>query len=135
TTSTSGSSGTGRAVVAGAVGPGHRDAQRGGRAVGEGGVRYRAVRRLGGLLLVLLLGAADAVAVEPVGHLDLRGERLHVVGAGGLDDVLGDAEGVLGGELLQGGFPVQAGAEASGGLHQRVEEQVYDRASRLEARG
>src|SRR4051812_48630117 len=67
----------------------------------------RAVGGLGGLLLSLLLGAAGAVAVEPLAHADLRGEDLLVVGSGVLDDVLGDSEGMLGGELLQAGLPVE----------------------------
>ena len=49
-----------------------------------------------------------------------------MVGAVVLDDVLGDAEAVLGGELLQGGLPVEAGAHRRGRLHQRVEEPVDD---------
>ena len=76
----------------------------------------RAVGGLGGLLLGLLLGPAGAVAVERVADAHLRGEGLLVVGALVLDDVLRDAEGVLGGELLQAGLPVQAGAEARRGL-------------------
>ena len=47
-----------------------------------------AVGRLGGLLLGLLLGAALAAAVEVVADPHLRGERLGVVGAVVLDDVL-----------------------------------------------
>ncbi len=62
-------------------------------------------------LLGLLLGAADAVAVEAVADAHLGGEGLHVVRALVLDDVLGDTEPVLGGELLEGGLPVQAGAQ------------------------
>ena len=61
-----------------------------------------AVRRLGGCLLGLLLGAADAVAVEALAHPHLGGEGLHVVGALVLDDVLGDAEAVLGGRAPGG---------------------------------
>src|SRR6476661_7768037 len=113
TTSTSGSSGT----VEGPGSAGGDVAVRG----GDGDVG-----RLGGLLLGFLLGAAGAVAVEGLADLDLRGEGLLVVGALVLDDVLGHAEGVLGGELLEAGLPVQAGAESGGVLHQRVEEQVHD---------
>ena len=85
----------------------------------------RAVRRLGGGLLGFLLGPADAVAVELVGDPHLGGEGLLVVGALVLDDVLRDAEGVLGGELLEGGLPVQARAERGGRLDERVEEPVH----------
>ena len=92
-----------------------------------------AVRRLGGGLLGLLLGAAHAVAVEALADPDLGGEGLHVVGAVVLDDVLGDAEAVLGGQLLQGGLPVQAGAQRGRGLDERVEQQVDDVGRRLEA--
>src|SRR5690606_7609144 len=67
TTSTSGSSGTAGLVVRGG----------GGGRVGDAEARGDlAVRRLGGALLGLLLGAADAVAVELVAHPDLRGEGL-----------------------------------------------------------
>ena len=69
------------------------------------------VRRLRGGLLGLLLGATEPVAVEAAADADLGRERLHVVRALVLDDVLGDAEVVLGGELLEGGLPVQAGTE------------------------
>src|SRR6478672_279504 len=118
TTSTSGSSGTEGSGSAG------RDVAVGG---GDGDVG-----RLGGLLLGLLLGPAGAVPVEALADLDLGGEGLLVVGALVRDDVLGDAEGVLGGELLEAGLPVQAGAESGGVLHQRVEEQVHDLAGGLE---
>ena len=56
----------------------------------------------------------------------LGGEGLHVVGAVVLDDVLGHAERVLGGELLQRGLPVEAGAQRGGRLDEGVEEQVHD---------
>src|SRR6478672_2822748 len=123
TTSTSGSSGT---VSAGSVG--HDGAARGAR----GGVLDAevggdlAVRRLGGGLLGLLLRPAHAVAVEGVADPDLGGEGLHVVGAVVLDDVLGDAEAVLGRQLLQRGLPVQARPHRRGGDDERVEEPVHD---------
>src|SRR6476619_3958364 len=112
TTSTSGSSGT-------------PTVDRGGR---DGGVAVlvgeRAVRRLGGLLLRLLLRPADPVAVHPVADAHPRGEGLLVIGALVLDQVLGDTELVDRGQLLEAGLPVQAGAESSRGLQQRVEEQM-----------
>src|SRR5690242_853562 len=105
TTSTSGSSGTSGRLEAGDR-----------RVLDAEASRDLAVRRLRGGLLGLLLGAADAVAVQLLTDADLRGEGLHVVGALVLDDVLGDAEAVLGGELLERGLPVQAGAHGRGGL-------------------
>src|SRR4029078_3252553 len=95
--------------------------------------REVAVRRLGGGLLGFLLRAAYPVAVQVGAHPDLGGEGLHVVGALVLDDVLGHAEAALGGELLQGGLPVEAGAELGGGLDERVEEHVHERAGGVEA--
>src|SRR4051794_8502967 len=111
TTSTSGSSGT--LPVRGARG--------GGVAVLVG---ERAVRRLGGLLLGLLLRATDTVAVRPVADAHPCGEGLLVVGALVLDQVLGDAELVDRRELLEAGLPVKSRAESGCGLQQRVEEQM-----------
>ena len=45
----------------------------------------------------------------------------------------GTPEVVLGGELLERGLPVQAGAERGGGLDQRVEEPVHDLGGHLDA--
>src|SRR3954447_9208305 len=112
TTSTSGSSGTRVAVV-------RRD--------------DRDVGGLGGLLLRLLLGPAGAVPVEHVADLHLSGERLLVVGALVLDDVLRHAEGVLGGQLLEAGLPVEPRSQPRCLLHQRVEQQVHHLAGGLEA--
>ena len=122
TVSTSGSSGT-------------RQSDRGRSACDAEGHRELAVRRLRGGLLGLLLGAADAVAVAVVADADLRGEGLHVVGALVLDEVLGDAETVLGGELLERGLPVEPGTHRGGRLDQRVEEQVDDLGGALEPAG
>ena len=132
TTSTSGSSGTGgRAYSAEAA---RRTANislltSSAIAAAAGRRRRRRSRRTPSRrpLLGLLLGAADAVAVEPLADADLGGEGLHVVGALGLDEVLGDAEPAHGRQLLEGGLPVQAGAELGGRGHQRVEQQVHDR--------
>src|SRR4051794_14418223 len=127
TTSTSGSSGTTTGSVLG------RDGLRGDGLLDAEGRGDLAVRRLGGGLLRLLLGAADAVAVQRLAHAHLRGEGLHVVGAVVLDDVLGDAEAVLGGQLLEGGLPVQARAERGRRLDERVEQPVHDDRRGLEA--
>ncbi len=66
-----------------------------------------AVGGLGGALLGFLLGAAVAVAVELVADPHLRDEGLHVVGAVVLDDVLGNAEALVGRQLLERGLPVE----------------------------
>src|SRR6478735_1044806 len=126
TTSTSGSSGTGEwSGLVGAAGGGV--GRRLGRRVGDtDGAGDLAVRRLGGGLLGLLLGTAHAVAVEAGADAHLRGEGLHVVGALVGDDVLGHSEPVLGGELLQGGLPVQACTHRGGRLDERVEQAVHD---------
>src|SRR4051794_15205233 len=122
TVSTSGSSGT-ASVGQGQVG---LDAE---------GDRELAVRRLRGGLLGLLLGAGDAVAVAVVTDAYLGGEGLQVVGALVLDEVLGHTEAVLGGELLERGLPVEAGAHRRGRHDQRVEQQVDDLGGALEAAG
>ena len=83
-----------------------------------------AVGGLGGALLGLLLGAAVAVAEDQIADADARDEGLHVVGAVVLDEVLGDTQPEVGGELLEGGLPVEAGTHGRGGLHHRVEEPV-----------
>src|SRR5680860_501588 len=93
----------------------------------------RAMGGLGGLLLGFLLRATGAVAVALLTHLNLCRERFLVVRAGVLDDVLRDSEGVLGGEFLETCLPVQAGAETSRSLHQRVKEQVHHVARCIEA--
>src|SRR6478735_6473438 len=99
-----------------------------GQLVAEG-----AVGGLRGLLLGLLLRAADAAAVQPGGDADTRGEGLNVVGAFVLDDVLGNAEVVQRAQFLQARLPVQAGAHRGRGLEHRVEEQVDDARGVLEA--
>ena len=58
-----------------------------------------------------------------------------MVGALVVDDVLRDAEAVLGGELLQRGLPVEGGAERRGGLDERVEELVHEHRGDLDAAG
>src|SRR3954454_2814233 len=122
TVSTSGSSGT--SVGSGRAGLGRLDGRRGHRVGDAQGAGQLAVRRLRGGLLGLLLGAADAVAVALLADPDLRGERLHVVGAVVLDEVLRHPEPVLGRELLQGGLPVEAGAERGRRVDQWVAEEV-----------
>src|SRR4051794_23756401 len=112
TTSTSGSSGTG---------------------VGVAGGDDRDVSGLRCLLLGFLLRAAGAVTVELVADLHLGREDLLVIRPLVLDDVLRDSEGVLRGELLKTGLPVEPGTEPCGVLHQWVEEQVHDLARSLEA--
>src|SRR3954451_9345025 len=83
-------------------------------------------RGLGGLLLGGLLRAAGALAVDGAGEQDGGGEGLGVVGAVVLHRVARRPESAAGGELLQAGLPVQAGA-ARGRLHQqRVEQPVHD---------
>src|SRR4051794_17863980 len=103
TTSTSGSSGTGSALR------------------GQG-----PPRGLGGLLLGGLLRAAGALAVDRAGQEHGGGEGLGVVGSVVLDRVPGRAEPAGGGELLQAGLPVQAGAAGRGLDQQRVEQPVHD---------
>ena len=88
-----------------------------------------------GGLLGLLLGATHPVAVQPLAHPHLGGERLHVVRALVGDHVLGHAEPVLGGELLERGLPVQARPQRGGGLDERVEEPVHDGGGGREAAG
>src|SRR3569623_350768 len=138
TVTTSGSTGTVRVAwlrsAVGRLGDGlhHGLGERVADAQGRGQL---AVRRLRGGLLGLLLGAADAVAVAVVADPHLRGEGLHVGGALGGDEVLRDAEAGRGGELLQGGLPVQPGAQGGGGLDQRVEQQVDDHGAGLEPTG
>src|SRR6478672_641400 len=122
TTSTSGSSGihgSGRARGPGGLGAGTQ--------LGPGA--------LGGLLLGLLLAAPDPLAEGLLADDGPCGEDLLVVGALLGHAVLGHAEAGGGGELLQAGLPVQAGAEAGRGLHQRVEQVVHERAGRLEPGG
>jgi hypothetical protein len=58
-----------------------------------------------------------------------------VVRAVVLDDVFRDTEPVLGGQLLEGGLPVQPGAECGRRLDQRVEEPVDGHGGGLEAAG
>src|SRR5579875_1246964 len=137
TVSTSGSSG----ILAG---PGLRRPRRGVRSrhrpfgmilfcrrLGLGG--DRAPRRLGGQLFGCLLRAPLAVAEFPAPHPHHSAEQLLVVRAAVLHHVLGHAEPVGGGQLLQRGLPVEPGAEQRGALYDRVEEPVHERARRLKA--
>ena len=119
----------------------HRRAPRGDGHVARVAVRAcelgadRAVRRLGRLLLGLLLRPPDAVAVGALGDSDPRGEGLQVVRALVLDEVLGHTEVVRGAELLQARLPVQPGAHRGGRLQHGVEEQVHQGGCALEAAG
>src|SRR5689334_53445 len=80
---------------------------------------------LGGLLLGFLLGPALPAAVGPAADPHRGPERLLVVGAALLDVVVRDAEGLGGGELLQGGLPVKARAEPGRPGDDRVEQPVH----------
>src|SRR5690606_26799138 len=115
TTSTSGSSGT--------SGPPLLPAGLGGARLGPR--LDRLPRRLGGLLLGLLLAAALARAVLLAGDAHRGAEGLLVVGAALVDVVLGHPEHLRGGQLLQRGLPVQPGAEPGGGRDERVEQPVH----------
>ena len=88
---------------------------------------------LGGLLLRLLLAAAGAGAVRDASDAGGSSEGLLVVGTGLGDQVLGHAEALGRGELLETGLPVQAGAEVGGLLDQRVEQPVHQFGGRVEA--
>src|SRR4051812_4005280 len=89
-------------------------------------------RGLGGLLLGGLLRAAGALAVDGAGQQHRGGEGLRVVGAVVGDRVAGRPEPAAGGELLQAGLPVQAGAAGGGLDQQRVEQPVHDRRRRVQ---
>src|SRR5712692_8486994 len=133
--STSGSSGTGVAWPLGPVPPADR------RAVVTGGafVARLAERgsaqpggqggpcRLGRLLLGLLLGAPDALAVDLTGYPGHGAERLLMVGAALIDQVLGRAEVLGSRQRLQRGLPVEAGPEASRPRDHRIEQPVHER--------
>lgn len=114
----------------------------------DGFRRPRRLRRLGafvrgradgppgglrGLLLRLLLAAAGAGAVRDASDAGGSSEGLLVVGAGLRDQVLGHAEPLGRGELLETGLPVQAGTEVGGLLDQRVEQAVHQFGGRVEA--
>src|SRR5881394_3292780 len=101
TTSTSGNSGT--AVPLFPVGGASAVTVRGARA-------DRRPRRLGRLLLGLLLAAPLAVAVLLAADGHDGTEALLVVRAALLHVVLGHAELLGGGQLLQGRLPVEPGA-------------------------
>src|SRR4051812_38458311 len=76
----------------------------------------------GRLLLGLLLAAAGALAVDR--PLDDGGssERLLVVRAALVDDVLRDSQAARSGELLQARLPVERGALSRRRLHERIEQ-------------
>ena len=76
-------------------------------------------------LLGLLLAASGARVEQLAADGRPRGERLRVVRADGGDHVLGHAEPALGGELLQAGLPVQAGAVV-GHVGEHLVEQIVD---------
>ena len=82
----------------------------------DGGAGASGERRpggLGGLLLGLLLAAAGALAVAPRRRRPTAAVKVFSwSGPSSLDAVLRDTERVAGGELLQAGLPVEAGAEA-----------------------
>jgi hypothetical protein len=80
----------------------------------------------GGLLLGHLLGAARAVAEHGGAHHHRRLEPLRVLGAVLGDGVLGRAQAVARGDLLQAGLPVQAGAQGGRLGQQRVDEVVHE---------
>src|SRR5512139_2348459 len=138
TTSTSGSSGTARGgsvrlelvgVALGArflLGAGDRALV----GVADGGPRER-----GGLLLGDLLGAPGPDTEHVTGDDDLRREPLGVLRAVLGDGVLGSPERVAGGDLLQAGFPVQAGAQGGRLGQQGVDEVVHQLAGGVDAGG
>src|SRR4029453_12345620 len=90
-------------------------------------------RGFGRLLFGLLLAPPDTTAVDALGHPDLGRERLLVVWATVLDDVLGNAEPAVCAHLLQAGLPVQTRTKPRGLLQEGVEQPVHDSACRLEA--
>src|SRR6478609_9501658 len=137
TTSTSGSSGTARggSVRLELVGV----ALRAGLLLGADdgplvGVADGGPGQGGGLLLGNLLGATGAGAEHVAPHGDLGLEPLGVLRAVLGDAVLGCAQGVAGGDLLQAGLPVQAGPQGGRLGQQRVDEVVHELAGGLDAR-
>src|SRR5919112_2943737 len=124
TTSTSGSSGT-------CFRSPNESALRGGVAGGRLG-RQGPPRQLCCLLLGLLLRAAVPRAQRAPPDDRRGGEELRVVRALLGDPVLGHAQVRRGGELLQAGLSIEAGAEQGRRFQQRVEEPVHDRAGGLQ---
>src|SRR3954470_7144792 len=129
TTSTSGSSGIRGVGGLGARGRGGPDQG------GLGAPAQLGPGDLGGLLLRLLLAAADTLAENLVAHDRAGGEDLLVVGALLGDAVLRDAERGRGGELLQARLPVQARTEAGRAAHQRVQQVVHEGRGRRQPGG
>ena len=83
-------------------------------------------RDLGHLLFGFLLGMTNAAGENRFTDDDRRGKRFLVIGTGAVEDIGRHAERMVGGDLLQGGLPVEAGAEFGGRGHDRVENTVDD---------
>src|SRR5512144_2260588 len=86
-----------------------------------------------GLLLRLLLAAARPLAPDAPAHQDRGVERLGVVGALLGHHVLGDAEAVGRGQLLETGLPVEGRAELRRPGDEPVDQTVHQVGTDLDA--